>query len=440
MSRKNEKRQIIKDVEAGSIAEQIELSSGDELLSINGKPIIDVFDYHYLTQDEHLTLLIRKSSGEEWEIEIEKACDEDLGIHFTESLMDSYHSCRNKCIFCFIDQMPPGMRETLYFKDDDARLSFLQGNYITLTNMSDEDIERICFYKLSPINISIHTMNRELRCKMLNNRFAGEALDKIQKFYDAGIIMNSQIVLCKGINDGAELDYSIEELAKFMPFMESVSVVPAGMTKYRQNLYPLLPFTKEEMAAVIRQIQNWQEKFLKRFGIRFVHASDEWFLGAELPIPKADYYEGYQQIENGVGMVRSLMDEVEEALDEISGDYRKMELSVATGTLAAPVIKKLAEKIQEKFPKITVHVYAVINHFFGETITVAGLITGTDLMAQLKGKPLGDYLILPSVMIRPQEQDFLDGFTVNDVQTTLQTKIRIVQSDGASFVRAVIGE
>lgn len=440
MSRKNEKHHIIKDVEAGSIAEQIELSSGDELLRINGKQIVDVFDYHYLTQEEHFILLVRKPSGEEWEIEIEKAYNEDLGIHFTESLMDSYHSCRNKCIFCFIDQMPPGMRETLYFKDDDARLSFLQGNYITLTNMSDEDVERICFYKLSPINISIHTMNRELRCKMLNNRFAGKALDKIQKFYHAGITMNSQIVLCRGINDGAELDYSIEELAKWMPFMESVSVVPAGMTKYRQNLYPLKPFIKEEMAAVIHQIHTWQEKFLARFGVRFVHASDEWFLGAGIPIPKADYYEGYQQIENGVGMVRSLMDEVEETLKQLSGDNKKRELSLATGMLAASVMNELIAKIKEKFPEITVYVYAVINRFFGETITVAGLITGTDLMEQLKGQPLGEYLILPSVMIRPQEQDFLDGFTVNDVQTTLQTKIRIVQSDGASFVRAVIGE
>ncbi len=438
MPKKNEKRHIIKTVLPGSIADEMQLEPGDELLRINGKKMEDVFDYHYLVNDEFLTVLVRKSSGEEWELEIEKDYEEDLGITFEESLMDSYRSCRNKCIFCFIDQMPPGMRETLYFKDDDARLSFLQGNYITLTNMSDEDVERICFYKLSPINISVHTMNRELRCKMLHNRFAGDALDKIRHFYDAGITMNSQIVLCKGINDGAELDYSIAELEKLMPYMTSVSVVPVGKTKFREGLYPLKSFGKEDARLVLEQIFKWQEKLLKKHGTRFVHASDEWFITAEMPIPAADYYEGYGQLENGVGMVRSLMDEVEETLQDMVGDDREKELSVATGVLAAPILRELIGSIQKKFPKITVHLYAIVNHYFGEEITVAGLVTGTDLMEQLAGQPLGEYLCIPSVMIRPQEQDFLDDYTVNHVQSSLQTRIRIVKSDGASLVHSII--
>ena len=438
MPKKNENRHIIKTVLPGSIADEMELEPGDELLRINGKKMEDVFDYHYLVNDEFLTVLVRKSSGEEWELEIEKGYEEDLGITFEESLMDSYRSCRNKCIFCFIDQMPPGMRETLYFKDDDARLSFLQGNYITLTNMSDEDVERICFYKLSPINISVHTMNRELRCKMLHNRFAGDALDKIRRFYDAGITMNSQIVLCKGINDGDELDYSIAELEKLMPYMTSVSVVPVGKTKFREGLYPLESFGKEDARLVLEQIFKWQEKLLKKHGTRFVHASDEWFITAGMPIPAADYYEGYGQLENGVGMVRSLMDEVEETLQSMEGDDREKELSIATGVLVAPILRELIGSIQKKFPKITVHLYAIVNHFFGEEITVAGLVTGTDLMEQLAGQPLGEYLCIPSVMIRPQEQDFLDDYTVNHVQSSLQTRIRIVKSDGASLVHSII--
>ena len=308
MNKKQEKRHIIKNVIPGSIADELELSAGDELLKINGKQITDVFDYHYLVNDEYLTLLVRKACGEEWELEIEKEYEEDLGLIFEESLMDSYRSCRNKCIFCFIDQMPPGMRETLYFKDDDARLSFLQGNYVTLTNLSDEDVERICFYKLSPINISVHTMNRRLRCKMLNNRFAGDALEKIKRFYDAGITMNSQIVLCKGINDGSELDYSISELERYMPYMSSVSVVPVGKTKFRDGLYPLESFGKEDSKKVLKQLFGWQERLLKKHGTRFVHASDEWFLVAGDPIPGADCYDCCREIEQDDGRGRSLIE------------------------------------------------------------------------------------------------------------------------------------
>jgi putative radical SAM enzyme (TIGR03279 family) len=290
--------------------------------------------------------------------------------------MDEYRSCRNKCIFCFIDQMPPGMRDTLYFKDDDARLSFLQGNYITLTNMSDEEIDRIIFYKLSPINISIHTMNEELRCKMLHNRFAGSSLSKLKRLKDAGIMMNGQIVLCKGWNDGEELEKTIHDLSAYLPEMTSVSVVPVGLTKFREGLEQLESFTKEDSLQVLGQIHKWQNIFLTHYGTRFIYASDEWYLKAELPIPDEDSYEGYPQIENGVGMIRSLKNEFDAGFEELKGDDRIRNLSIATGELAAPIIRGLAGRMTEKFPNIRIQVYTIINHFFGDKITVAGLLTG----------------------------------------------------------------
>ncbi|QHQ62226.1 DUF512 domain-containing protein [Anaerocolumna sedimenticola] len=434
----NRKGHLIKNVAAGSIAEEMEIEPGDRLLCVNEKEIEDVFDYHYAVNDEYLVLLIRKPDGEEWELEIEKEYEEDLGIEFEEGLMDSYRSCRNKCMFCFIDQMPPGMRETLYFKDDDARLSFLQGNYITLTNMSEEDINRIIFYKLSPINISIHTTNKELRCEMMNNRFAGEALDKIKKLFDAGITMNGQIVLCKGVNDGEELRRSIRDLSAYIPHMQSVSVVPVGLTKYRDNLNNLEKFNKKDALEVLTIIHHWQDVLVKEYGTRFIHASDEWYITAELPIPDADNYEGYLQIENGVGMVRSLMDEFNDYYDTIKGDNRIKTVSMATGILAAPILKNLMAQLNQKYPNIQITVYTIVNKFFGEDITVAGLLTGQDIMDQLKGKELGDYLILPDVLLRNGENVLLDDITVDDLKNTLQTEIRIVQSDGKSLINAIV--
>ncbi len=434
----NEKAHIIKEIEDGSIAQELELEPGDELLSINGTPIKDVLDYHYLIKDEELTVLIKKADGEEWELDIEKEYDEDLGIVFEEGLMDEYRSCRNKCIFCFIDQMPPGMRETLYFKDDDARLSFLQGNYITLTNMSDDEIDRIIFYKLSPINVSVHTMNEELRCKMLHNRFAGSALEKMKRLKDGGISMNGQIVLCKGWNDGEELEKTIHDLAAFLPEMGSVSVVPVGLTKYREGLEQLEGFSKEDSRTVLEQIHRWQNIFLTHYGTRFIYASDEWYLKAELPIPDEDYYEGYPQIENGVGLVRSMRAEFEEAYKELEGDDRSREISLATGVLASPVLKEMVDKLIIKFPNIVVHFYTIINHYFGTQITVAGLITGGDIIAQLKDQPLGDNLLLSEVLLRNGETVLLDDVTVEDIESALQTNIRIVQSDGKSFIDSII--
>ena len=282
---------IVKAVEPGSIAEEMGIESGDRLLSINDKEIEDVFDYHYLVNDEEIVLLIQKPDGEEWELEIEKDYEEDLGIVFEQGLMDEYRSCRNNCIFCFIDQMPKGMRDTLYFKDDDSRLSFLQGNYITLTNMSDHDIDRIVKYHLEPINISFQTTNPELRCKMLHNRFAGEALKKVDRLYEGGIQMNGQIVLCKGINDGEELERSIRELSKYLPLLQSVSVVPVGLTKFRDGLYPLEPFTPEDAREVIETIEKWQKIIYDAYGTHFIHAGDEWYILAERPMPDEECYD-----------------------------------------------------------------------------------------------------------------------------------------------------
>jgi len=433
-----EKEHIIKSVTVGSIADQMEIEAGDKLLRINDKEIKDVFDYHYAVNEEDLVLLIQKPNGEEWELEIEKEYEVDLGIDFEEGLMDAYRSCKNNCMFCFIDQMPPGMRETLYFKDDDARLSFLQGNYITLTNMKDEDIDRILFYKLSPINISVHTTNKELRCKMLHNRFAGESLDLIKKINDAGIIMNGQIVLCKGYNDGKELESTIHDLAAYIPNMQSVSIVPVGLTKYREGLVHLEKFEKNDALEVLEIIHRWQSILFKAYGTRFIHASDEWYITAGLPIPDADNYEGYLQIENGVGMVRSLIDEFEEVYVTLLGDNRSKSISVATGVLAAPIIEDLMNQICNKYPNIHISIYTIINEFFGSDITVAGLLTGQDIMKQLKGKSLGDYLILPDTLLRNGEDVLLDDFTVGDIKNTLQTEIRIVQSDGKSLINAVV--
>uniref|UniRef100_UPI004056853D DUF512 domain-containing protein n=1 Tax=Agathobacter sp. TaxID=2021311 RepID=UPI004056853D len=475
------KRHIIETITPGSIAEEMELKPGDELISINGKEIEDVFDFHYLVNDGYLEVVIRKPDGEEWELEIEKEYDEDLGIAFANGLMDDYKSCTNKCIFCFIDQMPPGMRETLYFKDDDSRLSFLQGNYVTLTNMKDEDVDRIIYYHLAPINISVHTTNPELRCKMLHNRFAGEALKKIDRLYEAGLEMNGQIVLCKGVNDKEELERTISDLANYLPHMQSLSVVPVGLTKYRDGLYPLEPFTKEDALAVIATIEKWQNICMEKHGVHFVQASDEWYLLAELPIPEEERYDGYIQLENGVGMLRLLLTEFEEALESyrqqgeevrkqsknrsecksrsetnkntgISDVYKKEaqadaespvpakhKATLVTGRLAAPFIKEMAGKCMEQFPEREIEVVPIRNDFFGEMITVSGLITAQDMIAQLKGRDLGDYIAIPCNMLRMGERVFLDDLSIEDVENALQVKIVIVKSSGQDLLQACLG-
>ena len=429
---------IVKCVEPGSIADELGIEAGDRLICINNERIEDVFDYHYLVNDEKLLVLIQKSDGEEWELEIEKEYDEDLGLVFEHGLMDEYRSCRNQCIFCFIDQMPKGMRDTLYFKDDDSRLSFLQGNYVTLTNMSDHDIERIVKYHLEPINISFHTMNPSLRCRMLHNRFAGEALKKVDRLYEGGIRMNGQIVLCKGWNDGKELEYSIRELSKYLPFLQSVSVVPVGLTKYRDGLEPLESFTREEAEAVIAMIEKWQKRFYEEYGLHFIHAGDEWYLLAGREVPEEGRYDGYLQLENGVGMLRLLLDEFEEAYVAERGDDRRAELSLATGELAYPYLKEMTERLVKKFPNLRLHLYPIHNDFFGEKITVSGLITGQDLMAQLKDKPLGTRLLLPCNMLRDGEEVLLDDVSLSELKDALQVEIDVVKSSGQDFVDAIL--
>ena len=433
-------KHIIKTVQPGSIAEELEIEPGDELISINDQEIEDVFDYHYLVNDDYLTVLIRKTNGEEWELEIEKDYEEDLGIEFDNGLMDEYRSCRNNCIFCFIDQMPPGMRETLYFKDDDSRLSFLQGNYVTLTNMSDHDIDRIIKYHLGPINISFQTTNPELRCKMLHNRFAGDIFPKVQRLYEAGIEMNGQIVLCKGVNDGEELERSIRDLSQYLPHLRSVSIVPVGLSKYRDGLYPLEPFIKEDAENVLERVHRWQKKLYAAYGLHFIHCSDEWYILAEQPMPSEEQYDGYLQLENGVGMLRLLNTEVQEAVQAMEGNDTVRHFSVATGKLAAPYIEKNLSYVREKFPNIQGTVYAIRNDFFGPMITVSGLITGQDLIAQLKDQELGERLLIPCNMLRAGENVFLDDITVEEAEEALQIKITVVNEDGASFVHAVVDD
>ena len=429
---------VISRVLPGSIGEELELEPGDVLVSINGQPVEDVFDYRYLMNDEVVELLIRKKNGEEWELEVEKDYEDDLGVEFENSLMDDYRSCSNHCIFCFIDQMPPNMRETLYFKDDDSRLSFLQGNYVTLTNMSEYDLDRIIKFHLSPINVSFQTMNPELRCKMLHNRFAGDALKKVDKLYQGGVIMNGQIVLCKGVNDRDELEYSLEKLSEYAPVLQSVSVVPVGLSKYRDGLYPLEPFDREDAEYLIEQVERWQKIMMERHGIHFIHASDEWYILAGKKLPEETRYDGYLQLENGVGMMRLLETEVKERLAGLEGDNREFTASVATGKLAAPFIQQYMKLIQEKFPNIKVNVYTIRNDFFGERITVSGLITGADLREQLKDRELVEKILIPCNMLRSGEDVFLDDLTVDDIREALGTELVVVDEPGADLVDCVI--
>ena len=457
----------IRLVTPGSIAEEYGIEPGDSLLSINGQEVEDVFDYRFLIREEFLTIVIRKGTHseeflsmklpedepEDWELEIEKDATEDLGLEFESGLMDEYRSCKNRCIFCFVDQMPGGMRETLYFHDDDARLSFLQGNYITLTNMSDHDIDRIIRYHLEPINISFHTMNPQLRCRMLHNRFAGDIFGKVKRLKDAGIGMNGQIVLCRGINDGEQLEFSLKEFEQYLPQLQSVSVVPVGLTRYREHLPKLEPFDRTEAEKVIDRIERWQDYYMERHGTHLVHASDEWYILAGRQVPQEDRYDGYLQLENGVGMIRLLTQQVRDTLFKAANHVPASEdsrssgtcspvhrrVTIATGYLAAPTLKELIAEITSVFPHVHADVVPIRNDFFGELITVSGLITGQDLVRQLSGRDLGECLLLPVNMLRMHEEVFLDDMTVGQLEETLQIKIVIVESDGQSLVRAVTG-
>ncbi len=448
---KKKNEHVIKEVYPGSIAEVMEIEPGVVLLSFNIEEFGDVFDYRYLIKDEYVEAVVRKPDGEEWLLEIDKEYDDDLGLEFENSLMSDYRSCSNKCIFCFIDQMPPGMRETLYFKDDDSRLSFLQGNYITLTNMKERDIERIIRMQLAPINISIQTTNPELRCKMLHNRFAGETLKYMQMLYDGHVEMNGQVVCCKGVNDGEELVRTLDDLAGFLPFLRSVSVVPAGITKYRDGLFPIGLFTAGEAGEVIDLIESRQQGYYEEYGLHFIHASDEWYITAGRDFPEEERYDGYIQLENGVGMMRLFINEFNEAFEALLGspEYETLAetldrtLTIATGKLTGPTIRGFAEQLMRAFPRLRIHVYGIRNDFFGETITVSGLVTGQDLIRQLKerkeaGEDLGGALHIPSNMLRVGEQVFLDDVTVQDVERELNMRVVPVEPGGNEFIQAIL--
>ena len=413
--------------------------AGDYLISINGHDIRDVLDYRFRITEKKIVLKIHREA-ELFDITIKKDEYDDIGLCFETYLMDKKQSCRNKCVFCFIDQLPCGMRDSLYFKDDDSRLSFLMGNYITLTNLSEEDVDRICEMKTSPINISVHTTNPDLRVKMMRNKHAGEVLSYMQRFVDAGISLNCQIVLCKGLNDGDELMRSMRDLEKLTPNLIGVSIVPAGITDHRDGLYPLEKLTVEDLTRTIDMVDSFAEECIKKHGSRLFFCSDEMYLQSGRPLPDEDYYEGYPQIENGVGMIRSLKCEFDDELEFLS-DYdteKPRKLSIATGYLAYDFIKALTDELMHRVPTLNITVYRIKNDFFGENITVAGLITGTDLQKQLEGKDLGERLIIPSVMLRAERDMFLDSMTVDELSEKLGVKIIASDTNGTSFVSDIL--
>ena len=412
---------------------------GDKLISINENEIKDFLDYQFYLKDEKLSLLI-EHKGKTKKININKKTDDDIGLEFENYLMDSQKRCHNKCIFCFIDQNPKGMRETIYFKDDDSRLSFLFGNYITLTNLTDEDIDRIIKMHISPVNISVHTMNKELRVKMMNNKKAGDCLDMIKRIADAGIEINTQLVLCPGINDGDELIYSLNELGKLFPAVQSIAAVPVGITKHREGLFDMPTYTKESACDVIDIICKFGEKFLDKHGTRLAFAADEFYLKAEKELPSADYYENYPQIENGVGMWTSLLDDVDNVLKDVNPNFQiKRKLSIATGVAAYPLIKSMSDRLMVLCTELEVNVYEIKNDFYGHSITVAGLITAQDIIKQLEGKELHGLLLIPEVMLMSDGNLFLDNYSVEDVEKALEVNIDTVASDGADLVNKILG-
>lgn len=425
-------------VEPESLAEQAGICPGDILVSVNGEQPQDILEYRYLCAEYEVTLEIEKPDGTHEIITIESDY-EDLGIEFCEGLIDTAQSCRNKCIFCFIDQLPRGMRETVYFKDDDARLSFLQGNYVTLTNMSDEDIDRLIRMRVSPINISVHTTNPELRKTMLNNRFAGNILERMKKFAAAELYMNCQIVLCPGFNDGAELDRTIIELAALLPYASSLSVVPVGLTRYREGLCQIKPFTRESSLAVIRQVEAHQNRIFAEHGTRFVYLSDEFYLNAGLDVPDSDSYEGFPQIENGVGLIASMREEFNDGITRIPKRSFCRRIAIATGELAAEFIRSLAKRVEAAADGVSVTVYAVKNDFFGGGVNVAGLVCACDIIKTLDDEPDYDEILIPDSMLRDGEDVFLDNMTLDALCRRLNAKITPVPNDGYVFIESIIG-
>ncbi len=433
----------IKNVLPGSIAEELDIEAGDKLISINGAKIKDILEYKFLTTDEFLELEIEKPNGEVWILELEKEYDEDIGIGF-EGIIDKPRSCHNKCIFCFIDQMPPGMRDTLYFKDDDARLSFLQGNFVSLTNLTKSDIDRIIRYRISPINVSIHTTDPDLRIKMLNNKNAGRALEYLEKFKENGIEVKAQIVLCPGVNDNEALDKTLLDLSKLYPEVNCVAIVPVGITRYREGLFPLKPFDKLTAASTISQVESRQKQFLEELDTRFVFLSDEFYIIAEKELPIYEAYEGFPQLENGVGLITLFREELDAALRDVEEQSVNGHNSyfIVTGEYGGTILAEAAEKVRQKLKGISLEVKAIKNDFFGETVKVSGLLTGRDIIEQMK--PILEkhhknrIILIPDNMLKDGENIFLDDITLEGLENTLGAKVIVCNQDGSDLLRNIL--
>jgi len=425
------------DVTTGSHADKAGIKKGETLLSINSNEIVDVLDYRFYQVNRKLTLEVEDENKNVRTIEMTKGEYEEIGLEFETYLMDKQHSCRNKCIFCFIDQLPKGMRESLYFKDDDSRLSFLFGNYITLTNITEHEIDRIIKMHISPINVSVHTTNPELRCKMMNNRFAGDTLKYLKRFADAGITLNCQIVSCPGINDGDELVRTLTDLENLGVNM--TAIVPVGLTRYRENLYPLVPYNKETAGQTIDIIEKMGDECVKKHGRRIFFPGDEFYLLAERKIPSPEFYEDFSALEDGIGMIAYLTDDVGWKLEELDADESLChKVTIACGEGVFPYMKRIMSMINEKFPNITINTRAIKNNFFGGGVNVSGLVTGGDLIDQLRGDDLGDRLIIPSSMLRFENDLFLDDVSTDDVERELGVTLVPVNNNGNDLVEAVI--
>lgn len=430
---------IITQVSKHSIADKLGIEGGWTLLTINGNEICDVLDFRFYETERRVELVLTDRGGAERRFEVRKQEYEQLGLEFETYLMDKQRHCKNKCVFCFIDQLPKGLRESLYFKDDDDRLSFLFGNYITLTNITDREIERIIKMHISPINISVHTTNPELRVRMMRNPNAGESLRLLERLAEAGIKLNCQLVLCPEMNDGDELRRSLDDLLKLAPSVSSIALVPVGLTKHREGLYPLRLFTPEECGSIIDTAEEYAARALERHGTRIVHAADEIYLKAGRPLPDADYYEEFAQLENGVGLVTLLRTEFESALKAEEGSNERISLSIATGTSAAPILAEMLDAVKEKWHNLDCRLYAVKNEFLGETITVAGLVTGGDIIKQLSGRPLGERLLIPRAMLRSEGDLFLDDVSLEQLQRALNVPVIPVGNDGGELLDAITG-
>ena len=431
---------VISKVYKDSIADELGIEVGDLLISINGEPIHDIIEYRFLLSDEYLEVEIQKQNREVYIYEIEKDYDDDLGIEFTNPIIDKAKSCRNKCVFCFIDQLPKGMRETLYFKDDDSRLSFLQGNFVTLTNMSEEDINNIIKYRISPINISVHTTNPELRKTMIKNKFAGNLYSIMERLAEAQIQMNCQIVLCPGYNDKEELERTVSDLTKLYPYVNSAAAVPVGITKHREHLPNLEIFNEKTAGETIDQVDKLQKKYLKELGTRFIFLSDEFYIMANRKLLDYDEYEGFIQFENGVGMISKFEREKKDYLENLSEDHKSKikKVSIATGHSAYEFMCEMAKCIMEKCPNVQIDVYKIINNFFGDTITVSGLVTATDIIDQLKDKNLGETLYIPRSMLKADEEIFLDNITLENLSDIMGLEVVPCLNEGKDFIDKIL--